>query len=97
MNSSLRRDRKVITEQESIRARQQVELELKATKAETEQQADRIQELTQKLTSAQAAEADLIKQKRELEDKEREFALNLQKGISVGLEEVRAKTGRSPG
>jgi len=91
VEQQLSRDRKRIADQESARARQQVELELKTKQAEAKQQAERIQSLTQKLTAAQQAEANLLKQKRELEDKERELALNLQKGIAAGLEEVRTK------
>ena len=91
LGQQLSRERKLITEQESVRARRQVELELNAKQAEASQQAGRIEQLTQKLTAAQMAEADLLKQKRELEDKEREFALNLQKGITAGLDQVRAK------
>lgn len=91
VEQQLSRDRKLISEQESTRARQQVELELNAKQAEAAQQAERIEKLTHKLTAAQRAEADLLKQKRELEDKERELALNLQKGIAAGLQEVRAK------
>ncbi len=87
-------DRKLIIDQESRRARQEVELELKTKQAEADRQDERIEKLTQKLTAAQQAEADLIKKKRELEDNEREFALNLEKGISDGLQEVRAKALR---
>ena len=45
-------------------------------------QAQRISELSAKLTTAQAAEAELLRKQRLLEDLERELALNVQKGIA---------------
>ena len=59
-----------------------------------EQQTRRIEILTQKLIVAQVVEADLLKKEQELGDKEREFALNLQKGIAAGLEQARANALR---
>jgi hypothetical protein len=94
VQQQLSRDRKTIAEEESARARQQVDDELQTQKASLEQQTRRIETLTQKLTVAQAAEADLLKKEQELGDKEREFALNLQKGIAAGLEQARANALR---
>ena len=94
VQQQLSRDRKTIVDEESARARQQVDDELKTQKANLEQQTRRIETLTQKLTAAQAAEADLLRKEQELEDKEREFALNLQKGIAAGLERARANALR---
>jgi hypothetical protein len=94
VQQQLSRDRKTIADEESARARQQVDDELKAQKAHLEQQTRRIETPTQKLTAAQAAEADLLKKEQELEDKEREFALNLQKGITAGIEQARANALR---
>jgi hypothetical protein len=90
VQQQLSRDRKIIADEESARARQQVDDELRTQKRNLEQQTSRIETLTQKLTTAQAAEASLLKKEQELEDKEREFALNLQKGIAGGLEQARA-------
>jgi hypothetical protein len=94
VQQQLTRDRKVIADEESAWARQQVDDELQAQKANLEQQTQRIVTLTQKLTTAQAAEANLLRKEQELQDKEREFALNLQKGIAGGLEQARAKALR---
>jgi hypothetical protein len=94
VQQQLSQDRKTIADEESARARQQVDDELKAQKTNLEQQTRRIETLTQKLTAAQAAEADLLKKEQELGDKEREFALNLQKGIAAGLEQARANALR---
>ncbi len=94
VQQQLVRDRKLIMEQESARARQQMELELKTKQATADQQAERIDNLTQKLTAAQKAEANLLRQKQQLEDKERELQLNLQRGIAAGLEEARLKAFR---
>ncbi len=84
-------ERKAITEQESVRARQRVEDELRTQREAAESQSERIQALTQKLTAAQASEADLLKKEQLLEDKERELTLDVQKGITAGLAEARAK------
>src|SRR5882757_4033620 len=94
VQQQLSRDRKTIAEEESARARQQVDDELQAQRANLEHQTRRIETLTQKLTAAQAVEADLINKEQELGDKEREFALNLQKGIAAGLEQARANALR---
>lgn len=84
-------ERKAITEQESVRARQQVEDELRTQREAAKSQSERIQALTQKLTAAQASQAYLLKKERLLEDKERELTLDVQKGITAGLAEARAK------
>ncbi len=94
VQQQLVRDRKLIAEQETARARQQIELELKAKQATADQQAERIANLTQKLTAAQKAEASLLRHKQQLEDKERELQLDLQRGIAAGLEETRLKAFR---
>jgi hypothetical protein len=91
VQQQLARDRKTIADEESTRARQEVDTELRTHKNNLEQQTLRIESLTQKLTSAQAVEVDLIKKQQELEDKEREFTLNLQKGIAAGLKQARAQ------
>ncbi len=93
VQQQLSRDRKTIADEESAHARQQVDDELKAQKANLAQQARRIETLTQKLTAAQAAEAKLLR-KEQVGDTEREFALNLQKGIAAGLERTRAQVLR---
>lgn len=87
----LNEERKRIAEQESARARQQVEMELKAEREAAALQRERNLELNRKLTIAQAAEAGLLKRQQELEDKERELQLNLQRGIAQGLAEARAQ------
>jgi hypothetical protein len=89
--TQLAAERRKITEQEAAKARQLVEDERSAERGAAEQQRERISALTQKLGVAQAAEATLLKKQQELEDKERELQLNLQKGISEGLAEARAQ------
>ncbi len=84
-------ERKTIAEQESIRARQQVEDELRAEREAAGLQTERIQALTQKLATAQAAQADLLKKEQLLEDRARELTLDVQKGIAAGLADARAK------
>ncbi len=84
-------ERKKIAEQESIRARQQVEDELKREREAAALQKERIQDLNSKLTLARAAETDLLKKQQQLEDKERELERDLQKGIAAARTEERAK------
>jgi hypothetical protein len=91
IETQLAAERRKIVEQESAKARQLVEDERSAEREAAEQQRERISALTQKLGVAQAAEATLLKKQQELEDKERELQLNLQKGISEGLAEARAQ------
>lgn len=78
-------ERRKIAEQESARARQQVEDELKAEREAAHLQNERIQSLTRKLTLAQQAESGLLKKQQALEDKERELDLNLQQGVKPTL------------
>jgi hypothetical protein len=84
-------ERKRIAEQESARARQQVEDELKTEREAAALQKERIQDLDRKLTLARAAETDLLKKQQQLEDKERELERDLQKGIAAARAEERAK------
>jgi wobble nucleotide-excising tRNase len=58
VQQQLARDRKTIADEESTRARQEVDTELRTHKNNLEQQTLRIESLTQKLTSAQAAEGN---------------------------------------
>ena len=94
VQQQLARDRKTIAEQESARARGRVEEELGAQKAALDQQAERLATITRKLADSQAKEADLLRMQQDLADKEREFALNMQKGIAAGLEQVRTQALR---
>lgn len=84
-------ERKKIAEQESARARQLVEDELKTERDAAALQKERIQDLNSKLTLARAAETDLLKKQQQLEDKERELERDLQKGIAAARTEERAK------
>ncbi len=84
-------ERRRIAEQESARARQQVDDELKAERETGALQKERIQDLDRKLTLARAAETGLLKKQQQLEDKERELERDLQKGIAAARAEERAK------
>jgi hypothetical protein len=87
-------ERKQIADREATRIRNQYEDELTEKQRESDAQAMRIATLTEKLNTSQQAEAELLKKKQELEDKEREYELNLQKGISAGLETARIQALR---
>ena len=51
--------------------------------------------LRQKLTAAHAVQTDLLKQKKKLEDRERELELDVQKGITAGRADVRSSATTS--
>jgi hypothetical protein len=91
ITKQLTEERKKIAEQESARARQQVEDELKAERESAALQKERIQDLDRKLTVARAAETDLLKKQQQLEDKERDLERDLQKGIAAARVEERSK------
>lgn len=84
-------ERQRIAAEEAAKAKQRaaVDLEEKA-KALAELQGV-LKERDQKLAEAQKAQAEFEKKARELEDAKREMELNVQKGISAGLESERAK------
>ena len=84
-------DRRAIAEQEAARAREQVEDERRSERAAAKQQEERTRALQAKLAEAQAAQAELLRKEQLLEDRTREFDLDLQKGIAAGLAEVRSK------
>ena len=84
-------ERRAIADQETVRARQQVEDERRTERETARLQMERIESLNAKLATAQAAQADLLKKEQLLEDRGRELTLDVQKGIAAGLADVRAK------
>ncbi len=84
-------ERRTIADQETTRARQQVEDERRTEREAARLQTERIESLNAKLATAQAAQADLLKKEQLLEDRARELTLDVQKGIAAGLAQVRAK------
>jgi hypothetical protein len=84
-------EREKIAEQQLARARQQVQDELRTERETAALQRERIDDLNSRLKLAQAAETDLLKKQQQLEDKERELELNLQKGIAAARSEERTK------
>lgn len=91
LQAKLVTERQTIAEQEAARAKQAVEDERRTEREASKLQTKRIADLSAKLTTAQAAEAELLEQKQRLEDRERELALDVQKGIAAGLADVRTK------
>ncbi|AXC11981.1 hypothetical protein ACPOL_2668 [Acidisarcina polymorpha] len=83
--------REKIAEQQLARARQQVQDELRTERQTAALQRERIHDLYSRLARAQAAETELLKKQQQLEDKERELELNLQKGIAAARSEERTK------
>lgn len=80
-----------ITEEEAKKAKRLGAADLSAKVQELSELQAVLKERDAKLAEAQKMQADFEKKARELEDAKREMALNVQKGISAGLEGERAK------
>jgi hypothetical protein len=84
-------ERQRIVGEEAAKAKQRAAADLNAKVKELTELQDVLKERDAKLAEAQKAQADFEKKARELEDAKREMALNVQKGISAGLDNERAK------
>jgi len=84
-------ERQQIAMEEAARAKRQVELDVQGKDRQLAELTELLKSREQKLADAQAQEAELLKQKRALDDEKRELALSVQKQVNEGLETVRAK------
>lgn len=91
VQSQLKAERRSIAAAEAKKARQLVQDEMIEQTRTMEQQNERIENLQEKLKTAQAAEANLLRKQRELDDAKRELALEVERRIQEGLDEVRRK------
>jgi len=85
-------ERRSIAAAEAKKAREVLQDQIDEKTRTMDAQNERIENLQGKLKTAQAAEADLLRKKRELDDAKRELALKIERGIQDGLDEVRSKT-----
>jgi hypothetical protein len=85
-------ERRLIAAAEAKKAREVLQDQIDEKTRTMDAQNERIENLQGKLKTAQAAEADLLRKKRELDDAKRELALKIERGIQDGLDEVRSKT-----
>lgn len=84
-------ERKQIAIEEQARAKRQVELDVRGKERQLAELTELLKSRDEKLTQAQAQEAELLKAKRELDDQKRELELSVQKQVNEALEVVRAK------
>lgn len=84
-------ERKQIAIEEQARAKRQVELDVQGKERQLAELTELLKSRDEKLTQAQAQEAELLKAKRELDDQKRELELSVQKQVNEALEVVRAK------
>ncbi len=83
-------ERKKIAEEEAARANRQVALDIEGKDRQLKELAETLASRDEKLKVAQAAEADMLKKQRELDDKLREADLNVQRQVGDALASVRA-------
>jgi hypothetical protein len=82
-------EKKTIVEAEERRASQRFADQLAERDRDQKEQSERIEQLTERLTKAQNAEAELKRRERELEDRERESSLKVEQEINDRLDQVR--------
>jgi hypothetical protein len=90
----LKKERSIIVSDEARKAKLALGDELESKTKEVSELNAILKAREQKLAEAQAAQADLIKQQRELDDAKRELNLTVEKRIQEGLEETRIKAQR---
>lgn len=83
-------ERKSIAEAETRRASERFADQIAERERDIEANAERIQQLTAKLSTAQAAETALKKREQEFGDKERELELRIAREVGGQLDQVRA-------
>lgn len=84
-------ERKQIATEETERAKRVVALDMESKDNQLKELAETLKARDEKLKAAQAAEAEMLKKQRELDDKLREADLSVQRQVSEGLDAARAK------
>lgn len=90
----LKKERTVIATDEARKAKLAIGDALERKNQEVSELTDILKAREEKLAEAQNAQADLVKQKRELDDAKREMSLTIEKRIQDGLQESREKIQR---
>ncbi|WP_426039703.1 DUF2130 domain-containing protein [Brevundimonas sp. DC300-4] len=83
-------ERKQIAAEETERAKRMVALDIEGKDNQLKELTETLKAREEKLKTAQAAEAEMLKKQRELDDKLREAELTVQRQVSEGLAAVRA-------
>ena len=84
-------ERKTIVAEEAARANRQVAMDMEVRDRQLKELTETLASRDEKLKAAQAAEAEMLKKQRELDDKLREADLSVQRQVGEALESVRAK------
>jgi hypothetical protein len=84
-------ERKTIVAEEAARANRQVAVDMEVRDRQLKELTETLASRDEKLKAAQAAEAEMLKKQRELDDKLREADLSVQRQVGEALESVRAK------
>jgi hypothetical protein len=92
--NQLRAERSRVVAEESKKAQLASAAELEARAQELRELQEVLKGRDQKLAEAQKAQADVIKQQRELDDAKRELELTVEKRVQSGLTEVRSQAKR---
>lgn len=87
-------ERKQIALEAQEHAKRQVALDLEGKDKQLAELAETLKSRDEKLRAAQAAEAEMLKKQRELDDKLREVDLRVEQQVNQGLETVRASAKR---
>ena len=90
VSARLDEERKKIAIEEAARANRQVALDMEGKDRQLQELTETLASRDEKLKVAQAAEADMLKKQRQLDDKLREADLDVQRQVSAALETVRA-------
>ena len=83
-------ERKQIASEEAERAKRMVALDIEGKDSQLKELTETLRARDEKLKAAQAAEAEMLKKQRELDDKLREADLSVQRQVTEGLAAVRA-------
>ena len=94
VEAMLKKERSVIATDEARKAKLAIGDALERKAQEVSELTDILKSREEKLAEAQNAQAELVKQKRELDDARREMSLTIEKRIQDGLQESREKIQR---
>lgn len=94
VQAQLKSERRAIAAIEARKAKELVKDEVDEQARALAQEKERAEALQNKLTTAQAAQSELLKKERELEDAKREVGLKIERGIQEGLDDVRKNATR---
>lgn len=83
-------ERKKIIQEETERAKRAVALDIEDKDRQMAELGEALKAREEKLKASQAAEAEMLKMKRQLDDKLREVDLNVQQQVNAALETVRS-------